>query len=97
VVGIYVDLVARVEVGRVIQTQTGRRYGVASVRVQLRGKHRGRQHLRCVVLADDDVTCGMVHEIRWYKRWRRPRYDSSSDRYRYREIASLTDDGEHPS
>jgi hypothetical protein len=70
VVGIYVDLVERVEVGHVIQTQTGRRYGVTSVRVQQLGKHRGRQHLLCVVLSDDDVVAGdqRVHEIRWYKR-----------------------------
>lgn len=70
VVGIYVDLVASVQVGHVIQTQTGRRYGVVSVRVQERGKHRGRQHLRCVVLAPDDVVDPgqWVHEIRWYKR-----------------------------
>lgn len=49
-VGIHVDLVARVEVGDVIETDTGRRYGVVAVRVQAKGKHRGRQHLRVVVL-----------------------------------------------
>ena len=61
-VGLYVDLVARVAVGDVIETQTGRRYGVASVRVQERGKHAGRQHLRVVVLGTEPVRCvGTIH------------------------------------
>lgn len=69
-VGLYVDLVAEIALGDVIETQTGRRYGVVGVRVQQRGKHMGRQHLRCVVLspADDQSITGRVHTIRWYKR-----------------------------
>jgi hypothetical protein len=35
-VRIFVDLVARVAIGDAIETQTGRRYGVVAVRVQLR-------------------------------------------------------------
>lgn len=53
-VGLYVDLRERVFVGDVIETQSGRRYAVVDVRVQARGKHRGRQHLRAVVLGEDD-------------------------------------------
>lgn len=73
-VGLYVDLVARVDVGDVIETQTGRRYGVVSVRVQARGKHIGRQHLRAVVMdgcaACDPLGEARVHRIRWYRRGR---------------------------
>jgi hypothetical protein len=71
-VGIFVDLVARVAIGDVIETQTGRRYGVVAVRVQQRGGHVGRQHLRCVVLAVGDAG-GDVHRIRWYRRGRSKR------------------------
>lgn len=49
-VGIYVDLVAPVKVGDLIETRSGRRYAVIAVRVQERGKHAGRQHLRVIVL-----------------------------------------------
>lgn len=56
VVSLYVDLVARVGSGDIIETQTGRRYRVLSVREQQRGKHRGRQHLVCVVMAADELT-----------------------------------------
>lgn len=71
-VGLYVDLVAPVAIGDVIETQTGRRYVVSSVRVQQRGANSGRQHLRCVVLAADDPlpTSGTLHPIRWYARGR---------------------------
>ena len=69
-VGIYVDLVDEVAVGDVIQTQTGRRYLVLGRRVQLRGKHVGRQHLRCVVVERGDLASACVHEIRWYRRAR---------------------------
>jgi hypothetical protein len=71
-VGLYVDLLARVRVGHVIQTPSGRRYGVVSVRVQERGIHAGRQHLRCVVLGPDAELSARIrlHEIVWYKRGR---------------------------
>lgn len=76
VVGIYVDLVARVREGDIIQTESGRRYQVMHVREQTRGMHVGRQHLRVLVLGDDDGDLVLrpdgapseVHVIRWYKR-----------------------------
>ena len=68
-VGLYVDLVATVRIGDVIETRSGRRYRVIAVREQLRGKAAGRQHLRAVVLeADDPGEGGAVHRIRWYAR-----------------------------
>lgn len=75
IVGLYVDLDAQVEVGDVIETTTGRRYGVLDVRVQLRGRHAGRQHLRCAVIGEMrsmGVEAGVnrVHHIRWYRRGR---------------------------
>ncbi len=71
-VELYVDLVAEVATGDVIETQTGRRYFVAHVRRQERGEHIGRQHLRVVVMADDSIVEGahQVHRIRWYPRGR---------------------------
>jgi hypothetical protein len=82
VVGIYVDLVERVGSGDVIETQSGRRYRVLVVREQTRGRHVGRQHLRCLVDPeatpddlvyagrDGDTRPGVVHTIRWYARGR---------------------------
>lgn len=69
-VGLYVDTVQAVEVGHVIATETGRAYGVISVRRQERGKHVGRQHLRCIVLDGlGAVAPGtVVVTIRWYRR-----------------------------
>lgn len=69
-VGLYVDCVDGIAVGDVIETETGRRYGVLKSRRQTRGKHVGRQHLRVVVL---DVGAPLapearVHVIRWYRR-----------------------------
>jgi hypothetical protein len=74
-VQIYVDLVERVAIDDVIQTQSGRRYRVLSVREQVRGEHVGRQHLQCVVI-DREVTvrghvATTIHQIRWYPRGRR--------------------------
>lgn len=62
-----------VEQGDYLRTQTGRTYLVQDVRVQTRGKHTGRQHLSCVVMAPDhqpepDAT---VHPLYWYPRTRR--------------------------
>jgi hypothetical protein len=71
-VGIYVDLAAAVAIGDVIETQSGRRYGVVAVRVQARGRHEGRQHLRVVVMAPGDPlpASGTLHTIRRYSRGR---------------------------
>lgn len=74
VVKLYVDLMRPVEVGHVIETGTGRRYGVVQARVQQRGRHaQRRQHLACVVLeADEQLALDtVVHRIRWYKRGKR--------------------------
>ncbi len=72
-VGLYVDLVARVHVGDVIETGSGRRYGITAARVQTRGKRKGRQHLRATVLDPDDALPkgSRVHRIAWYRRKRK--------------------------
>ena len=55
--------------GDALCTRTGRVYGIVHVRVQERGKHAGRQHLRCVVLELADVLEGTrVFPLVWYKR-----------------------------
>jgi hypothetical protein len=72
-VGIYVDMRERLEVGDVLQTTAGRRYGVAKIRVQTRGKHVGRQHLRVIVLDRDTPCSGAMYAIHWYPRRRRAR------------------------
>jgi hypothetical protein len=73
VVSIYVDLLATVSEGDYIITRSGRRYEVVSVRVQTRGKHVGRQHLKCEVLRDDDPMDNgtRTHRIVWYPRKKR--------------------------
>lgn len=81
VVSIYVDLVARLGAGDIIETQTRRRYRVIAVREQLRGERVGRQHMRCIVVDEDTAPDefvyagregirrpGEVHSIRWYRR-----------------------------
>jgi hypothetical protein len=72
IVGLYVDLVARVGLNDIIETQTGRRYAVLAVREQTRGKHVGRQHLKVIVLGDEERIGenSTVHRIRWYSRGR---------------------------
>lgn len=88
IVSLYVDLVARVAIGDVIETQTGRRYQALDVRVQARGKHRGRQHMRCLVLAAAPEVIGAVpftgrvHTIRWYARRRKSRTVESEPCYK---------------
>lgn len=70
-VGLYYDAERRVLIGdEIVTATTGRRYLVLAVRIQMRGEHEGRQHLRCVVLADDherDPDSG-VHTVHWYRR-----------------------------
>lgn len=81
VVKLYVDLVQRVRFHDTIETQTGRRYVVMAVREQQTGKHAGRQHLTCVVIADGDFVDEpgvQTHKIRWYKRNGR-RYQAKSE------------------
>ena len=70
--GLYVDLVEDVRPHEVIRTGAGTCYRVASVRVQVRGLHAGRQHLRVLRIPPEDVGPGdTVHEIRWYPRGRK--------------------------
>lgn len=68
-VGLYMDTSQRLLIGNYIQTPTGRTYEILTVRTQQRGKHEGRQHLRCLVVPaeaiDPDAT---VTPIRWYRR-----------------------------
>lgn len=72
VVGIYVDSAKRIDRLDVIETGTGRRYQVVTVRVQKRGLHCGRQHLKCLVLhpSDDPGRATPVHRINWHRRGR---------------------------
>lgn len=69
-VSIYMDTRRDIVVGDEIETRAGRRYEVEHVRIQLRGKHAGRKHMKVRVLApdhprDEDVT---VHPLWWYSR-----------------------------
>jgi len=59
-----------VERGDAIVTTTGRTYVVASVRVQARGRHIGRQHLACLV-AREPPPGARRHRLHWYPRGRR--------------------------
>lgn len=70
VVGIYYDG-AELVVGDALRTPTGRTYIVISVRRQARGKHVGRQHLRCAVAEDAAPLSVRVRPLHWYKRGRR--------------------------
>lgn len=68
VVRLYFDSIDPVGREDFIRTPTGRTYKVLGGRVQQRGKHRGRQHLECLVI-DDDVPAGAtVHHLVWYPR-----------------------------
>ena len=69
-VGIYYDGRASVARGDAIVTKTGRTYVVVAVRVQTRGLHAGRQHLRCLVQPAPPAGA-RVHPIRWYRRRRK--------------------------
>lgn len=72
-VRLYVDLVAPVAIGDLVETTSGRRYSVLAVRVQLRGAAAGRQHLHCLVVDRGwlpNPPVGTLHRIRWYKRAR---------------------------
>ena len=56
--------------GDALRTPTGRTYVVASVRVQARGRHVGRQHLACLV-AREAPPDAKILPLRWYARGRR--------------------------
>jgi hypothetical protein len=67
---LYYDGFVLVEEGDYIRTPTGRTYLIRHVRVQARGKHKGRQHLQTTVMAPDHVTepDAVIHAIAWYPR-----------------------------
>lgn len=71
VVSIYYDGHA-VAPGDALVTTTGRTYVVASVRVQGRGRHVGRQHLACLV-ATEPPADARVYKLHWYRRGSRRR------------------------
>ncbi len=56
--------------GDALRTPTGRCYVVASVRVQERGRHRGRQHLACLVAREAPLDAKVL-PLWWYPRGRR--------------------------
>lgn len=72
-VGLYVDIRSRIVTGDAIQTTTGRRYLVVGVREQARGKHKGRQHLRCLVGDGTEAVAGKTYVIFWYRRAKKVR------------------------
>ncbi len=49
-------------------TPTGRCYVIDNARQQASGKHRGRWHLRCIVVEGEVPPGVRVHPIFWYKR-----------------------------
>jgi hypothetical protein len=72
-VGMYIDCPQEITAGDALMTTTGRTYVVVQARRQQRGKHIGRQHLRCVV-ADTKPPAGVrIFSLRWYRREPRPR------------------------
>lgn len=70
-VGLYYDSPQEVGVGDYLQTPTGRTYFARTVRVQSRGEHIGRKHIRAIVIDRREIEPdGIVHPIHWYKRGR---------------------------
>lgn len=71
VVKLYVDAPWPLEPGCVLTTPTKRAYLVIAVRMQTKGKRRGRQHLQAVVADPQDLPLGApTFGMRWYKRGR---------------------------
>lgn len=72
IVALYFDSPRLMVADDVIRTESGKCYRVVSNRVQQRGKHVGRQHLTCEVVAPETVTADdFVMPIYWYARPRR--------------------------
>lgn len=71
-VGLYIDAARILGEGDMVVTSTGRTYRVTSNRIQERGKHAGRQHLRVNVVdpaeAEDVDEDTYVLRIFWYSR-----------------------------
>ena len=71
---LYYDSPREVEAFDVIRTQAGTCYRVLEVRIQERGKHAGRKHLKCLRIAPEDVEeDDTIHPLYWYSRERRKR------------------------
>lgn len=74
-VGLYMDSRDEIEVGdALVSNTTGRAYLVMSVRVQQRGDHIGRQHVRAIVFNhhfDLPPDHGKLLRFAWYTRPRR--------------------------
>lgn len=65
------DSTRPVEPGDYLRTATtSRTYLVESNRIQQAGKHTGRQHLICIVMAGDHQVepDAVIHTIAWYPR-----------------------------
>ncbi len=69
VVKLYVDARWPLEPHHILTTPTGRAYVILTVRVQMRGKHRGRQHLQALVAELASLPPDAPRFLlRWYKR-----------------------------
>ena len=66
-VSIHYDSDDPVEIGDLIQTRTGRTYKVTALRIQKSGIHKGRYHLRCLVIETPEIGT-LVHQLFWYPR-----------------------------
>lgn len=70
VVSIYYDSPRAITIGDVLYTPTSRMYLIVELRVQARGRHVGRKHLRCMIVDKPPVGCSMF-PLFWYARRRR--------------------------
>lgn len=70
VVSIYYDSEIEIRVGDVLRTTTGRLYLTIRARKQEGGMHKGRQHLRSMVVKEAPIDA-KIYPIRWYPRSRR--------------------------
>lgn len=67
VVRITYDSECSISLDHVLKTPSGRAYRILELRRQMRGKHAGRYHLRCIVI-DEIPDDAIVHPICWYSR-----------------------------
>jgi hypothetical protein len=71
-VSLYYDSAIPVSEGDLIVTLTKRTYRVTAVRIQERGIHIGRQHIRANVVDHDEAMEQLedetVHHLHWYRR-----------------------------